>query len=731
MKKLITPAVKLMNNLTFNQKFTSVSILLILSIAAMALYFITTTNERIDFNSKESDGVAYNAPVKNLMIHLQEHRETTYQLLNGQTSTNKKLYELQNEIAKDIESIDNIDKKLNIRLKVENFWSTPKNDWQNLKQCVLTLLPEESNKRHTEIIESVQKLHTRINDQSNLILDPDLDSFYCMDVTMTKQLPLSEKLAQTRNLVYELASKPILSRDERNKLLYFYVEIKSFSDAISTNMQTAFVENKSNSLQGVKNYVTESVKANNDLLYLLKSKMIDEDTMKIQPQVIYDEANKAIEANTILYDKVSEGLDGLINVRVNKFVKDNYFVAMFALSLSILIIYFNLAFSKSVMYSMETLKNEVAKMVKGDFTISVNIDTKDEFKDIAQLINKIAATFREIVKVNKEITEHIAASSQETSAITEQLASSSQNQYAASEETLSSMEELDASIQNISKNVQEVTINISDITKLLESMDKSVENISLSILQVNNEALNTISATESGTLTVGKSQDGMNKIDKAVGNLVSVLKSLGKSAIDIGEIVNVIDDIANQTNLLALNAAIEAARAGEHGRGFSVVSGAIRDLAEKSGEAAKNITKLIRGIQEEVSEAVEVSKEGSIEVEHGIELTNETRRSLAKIREAVENTSIEVKKASMLSEAQAKTVKQIVNSAENVNNLSQTMSATIEEQTAASTEVVKAVENVSRSSNQIATGTSEIATSIEGLAKEAQKLSGMISEYKA
>ena len=730
MKKILRPAIKLMNNLTFNQKFTSISIFLILSIAAMALYFITTTNERIDFNAKERDGVAYNASVKNLMIHLQKHRETSYQLLNGQTSKRKTLANLQNEIAKDIETIDSIDKKLNVRLKVENFWITPKNAWQDLKEDVLTLTPEESNKRHTEVIESIQKLHTRINDQSNLILDPDLDSFYCMDVTMTRQLPLSEKLAAASNMAVGLASKPVFSRDERNKLLYLYVEIKLLSDAVNANMQTAFNENKDNSLEKYRKYVEESIKTNNNFLNLIKSKMIDIETVKVQPQAISDGASNALDSNAILYDKVSEGLDSLIKVRVDKFVKDNYLVTIFALFLSILIVYLNLAFSKSVMYSMDTLKNATVKMVEGDFTVIIKMDTKDEFKDIAQLINEIADSYRKIIKVNREISDQIAASSQEMSAITEQIASSSQNQYAASEETLSSMEQLDASIQNIAKNVQEVTINIFGVTNMLGNMDKSLENVSLSILQVNNEALNTIRTTESGSLAVEKSQDGMNKINNTVGNLVSVLKSLGKSAIDIEEIVNVIDNIANQTNLLALNAAIEAARAGEHGRGFSVVSSAIRDLSEKSSEATKNITKLIRNIQEEIIEAVETSKEGFVQVTSGVELANETQKALAKIKEAVESTAIEVKKVMVLTEEQSETVKQIVTSAESVNDLSQTMSATIEEQTAASTEVVKAVESVSQSSNQIATGTNEIASSTENLAKEAQKLSSIISKYK-
>ncbi len=386
--------------------------------------------------------------------------------------------------------------------------------------------------------------------------------------------------------------------------------------------------------------------------------------------------------------------------------------------------------SRWISGSIIKLKETMGRAADGDLTVKARIMTNDEIGDITKAFNELLETQKTMINSIKSSTDTVAASSQQMSAISEEIASSSQNQSAATEQTLSSMEELDASIQNISRNVQEVVTNISGVARLVEDMDKAIENISASMNHVNSEALNTISATEFGADAVEKSREGMERINQSVGNLVAVVKGLGKSAVDIGEIVEVIDDIAEQTNLLALNAAIEAARAGEHGKGFAVVASAIRNLAEKSGEATKEISKLIRGIQEEVGRAVETAKEGAEEVDKGVQLAGETGKALAVIKEAVDNTAREVEKVSALTQEQEKSIKEVVGASENINDLAQTMAATVQEQTAASSEVVRAVENVSQSANQIATGTGEIAASTEGLAKEAQKLSEFAARFR-
>ena len=103
----------------------------------------------------------------------------------------------------------------------------------------------------------------------------------------------------------------------------------------------------------------------------------------------------------------------------------------------------------------------------------------------------------------------------------------------------------------------------------------------------------------------------------------AVIEALGRRIQEIGNILNVIDDVAEQTNLLALNAAIIAAQAGEHGKGFAVVADEIKDLAERTGASTKEIAELIRSVQDESANAVTAMEQGVRNVEEGVELGRE------------------------------------------------------------------------------------------------------------
>ena len=485
-------------------------------------------------------------------------------------------------------------------------------------------------------------------------------------------------------------NKNILSVDEKN------TDIKNLFDQISTGKE-------------VKNYMKDD-----------KNKSVN---LHVFEPIHLDGTDTYWSLSTVIPMKN-------ILAEYNSLFKIIIIVSILSFALIIFIVVFTI---KKIIFRLGIAANHLGIIAKGDYTNEVQSELlviDDEVGDIAKAIVKLQKSSNVLIEEIKNTTDIMASSTEQMSAITEEIASSSENQSAGAEETLSSMEELDASIQNIAKNVQEVTGNISDVVRLIGNMDKMVSNVASSIKEVNDQASNTIDATVKGSDAVEKSEQGMNRISGAVGNLVKAIKGLGKSAVDIGEIVDVIDDIAEQTNLLALNAAIEAARAGEHGKGFAVVAGAIRSLAEKSGEATKEIAKLIRGIQEEVSGAVETAKDGAVEVEKGVELAKETEKALVMIKEAVDSTAQEVKKVSQLTEEQGKAIKEIVEASKNINELSQTMAATVEEQTASSAEVVKAIESVSQSAGQIATGTGEIAQSTEGLAQEAQKLIGILGQFK-
>jgi methyl-accepting chemotaxis protein len=205
-----------------------------------------------------------------------------------------------------------------------------------------------------------------------------------------------------------------------------------------------------------------------------------------------------------------------------------------------------------------------------------------------------------------------------------------------------------------------------------------------------------------GGKVVSQTIEGMNRVAEVVKKSAETVQALGKSSDQIGEIVQVIDDIADQTNLLALNAAIEAARAGEQGRGFAVVADEVRKLAERTTKATKEIAAMIKQIQKDTEGAVISMKLGTEEVERGKSLADKAGQSL----------------------------NQIISSADEVVDIVTQVAAASEEQSSAAEQISKNVEAISSVTNESAIGVQHIARAAEDLNRLTVNLHEMISRFK-
>jgi len=199
------------------------------------------------------------------------------------------------------------------------------------------------------------------------------------------------------------------------------------------------------------------------------------------------------------------------------------------------------------------------------------------------------------------------------------------------ETTASASAQIAANSMQISTGASIQAEQAGNVAAAVEEMTSNIIESNRAMTRALRQANTAKESAESGGKVVVQTIEGMNKIADVVQKSAGTVRELGKSSEEIGEIVQVINDIADQTNLLALNAAIEAARAGEQGRGFAVVADEVRKLAERTGEATKKISMMIKRIQHETTEAVTAMSIGTSEVEKGKVLADKAGVSLGEI----------------------------------------------------------------------------------------------------
>jgi len=236
-----------------------------------------------------------------------------------------------------------------------------------------------------------------------------------------------------------------------------------------------------------------------------------------------------------------------------------------------------------------------------------------------------------------------------------------------------------ASSETISEDTKEQLNNTGRVASAVEMMSIVVYDVTRNSANAANSSKEAVGLAQKGGAVVVETINGMNKISDSVNNSAHTIESLGKRSEQIGEIIKVINDIANQTNLLALNAAIEAARAGEQGRGFAVVADEVRKLAERTTTATNEITEMIKSIQNETGNAVASMHTATQEVEAGVKLANEADDALKQIVSSVEKVMDMVQQIASSAKQQNMTGEEVTTNLQEIANENQRTANVAEE----------------------------------------------------
>ena len=551
-----TPGVQLMRRISFQAKALIIFVIFLVPLAVSTQFMVDSLLTQIGFSQKEIQGTTYAKALTPLQPKLQDLRQRAVQW-NANDQKPSDWDALLASVQEHLQQLDKVDASIGADLDASKALA-------DLKAAVRAAVAQpptglELNAvmtRYNTASTAAIALLEKVLDGSNLILDPDLDTYYMMDAAMLRIPTLMDDTAQLRDIAWAVASGGAMDPDleklaAANEALTDYMDAQlQVAEAKIGSVHTDFVQQ----LQ-----MGDAVKA----LHKLHDTL--EDPVKAGATAILattDTANKGFaKGQSTLIDKLEQQLQA----RVDR-MKRQLAVALVVIAVSLVAaLYAFYTFFLVTRGGLRLISSHLKEMAEGDLRrapsqpwgkdepAQVIVDLRKTYESLHQLIRQVRHSARELANTSAEITR----ANQDLSARTEAAA-------ANLEEQASAMEEIGSQVGETAQLAKVAADFASDNAQVAE-------------------------------------QGG-----KVIGQVVHTMRDIQASSSKIGDIISVIDGIAFQTNILALNAAVEAARAGEAGRGFAVVASEVRSLAGRSAEAAREIKNLINESLERVSTGTQV-----------------------------------------------------------------------------------------------------------------------------
>ena len=425
-----------------------------------------------------------------------------------------------------------------------------------------------------------------------------------------------------------------------------------------------------------------NTKLNNDAIY---NKVIRQSETFVHQNIIGD---KNYDTIYWPWKDVSGKNAGIFFVGLSREViaaTQNQIVMYFLLAglgLGLLLICMGVVMARAISRPLQQATAYAEQVAKGDFNGTLAITTKDEVGTLAQALGVMVENLKtKIGEADERSYEAAQQAEKATAAMSE--AQVAKNKAEEGQKAilkaaghveqvvtrlLAAANDLNGQIATASRGAEHQREQVASCVTAMDEMNSTVLEVARSASFAAESAAKTKQKAESGSSIVNECIGAIGRVREEVGTLRTLMGNLGKEAEGIGEVITVINDIADQTNLLALNAAIEAARAGEAGRGFAVVADEVRKLAEKTMTATKEVTNVIRSIQDGTNKSIEsVDRTGS-NIGSAVELVNNSGLALSEIVDESVMSADQVRGIATAAEEQSATSTEISRTLSEINN---------------------------------------------------------------
>ncbi len=397
--KLLQPATELMGRLKYPEKFVLIGALLLLPLILVLSQFLEQINWDIDFAAKEQNGVTYVVPLYEFLTGVQEHAGLATSEFNRPPALDARFEAVEQEIADSIRAVNAVDARLGDSLRVSDQWAALRDQWIALKDQLRTMLPEDKPAAYQALVKDTLGLITVIANNSNLILDPNIDSYYLMD-NLISNLPITvDYLSQIRALGLQVATRSRESAEDKTRFIILNGLARSGLQSIQNSFNYAVAADSR--LRTLHQANAEMQVATERYLHFVDLQLaqrelritvdaLDYAVVSLNAVSFAETAGTSIESFTQLYHLSAESLNSLLIERIDNLMTVRSNVVLVTTLALVAAVYLFVGFYRSVQNTIRALDRASKRMISGQMDGDLVLENRDELAQVAIAFNNIA-----------------------------------------------------------------------------------------------------------------------------------------------------------------------------------------------------------------------------------------------------------------------------------------------------------------------------------------------------